>query len=85
MKVYAQFHCPGYSTPYPDQYETFDSIEQAKQDFWQRCCSFDPMFPCVEKDQAEMHLFFGPPDEQDCMPDRILTIGPRDGVRYARG
>lgn len=84
MKVYAQFHCPGYSTPYPDDYETFDSIKEAKEAFWRRC-DFDPRFPCVDKEFAEMHLFFGLPAEQDCYPDRILTIGPRDGIRCERG
>ena len=44
---------------------------------------FHPAYPCVDE-TAEMWIFFGPPAEQDGYPDRILSVGPRGGVREQR-
>lgn len=83
MKVNAQFHCPGYSSPEFNDFEKFDSIADAKEEFWDRC-HIDPRFPCVEAEEAQMNLFFGEPAEQDGWPDRILRIGPLGGVTCER-
>ena len=85
LKVYAVWYGgPSYSAPYvQDHTEEFDSIQEAKDTFWRRA-DFDPYYPCVE--DSEMQLFFYDPRDNtvDPYPDRILTMGPRGGVRMER-
>jgi hypothetical protein len=84
MKVYALWF-GGSSYAYPtvkDDLEEFASIASAKRVFYSRS-DHDPYYPCVE-DTCEMFLFFDRPPETDPYPDRILTLGPRGGVRVER-
>ena len=83
----SSYACPLHSEP--THWERFKSMKQAKRVFASRS-DFDPHFPCVGND-AEMQLyFFGPSEDvepwkmRDPYPDRILTIGPRGGVRITR-
>lgn len=73
---------PSYS--FPDTRETFASITEAVDAFAWRLANVDGRTPCVTKD-AEIRLFFGSADpmEQD-YPDRIVTVGPRGGIRVER-
>jgi len=83
MRIYVQFFCPGYSAPWPDQYDEYSSIKDAKDAFW-RICNFDRRYPNVDPERAEFRVYFGPPAEQDCEPDRIIRMGPRGGIRCER-
>jgi hypothetical protein len=79
MKVWTQWHCPGYSAPY--DYEEFDSIAAAKDDFAGRVD--DPYYPCVDdsEDGAEMLVWVTDPTESnDPYPDFSFRFGPRGGV-----
>ena len=83
----SSYACPLHSEP--THWERFKSMKQAKRVFASRS-DFDPHFPCVGND-AEMQLyFFGPSEDiepwkmRDPYPDRILTIGPRGGVRITK-
>ena len=96
MKVWATFH-GGYN--YGESWipflvkdvEEFDSLQSAKDTFWRRC-DFDPYYPCTDE-SAEMQVFLANPineDDQpndyfaDVYPDRIITVGPRGGIRCSR-
>jgi len=71
--------------------EEFSSIGSAKGVFWGRI-DFDPYYPCVNEDEAEMQIFFNDPrtDEKPealidpGYPDRIIRMGPRGGVYSER-
>ena len=87
MKVYAQFFFSGFSISYPSHpdFETYDSIKEAKGAFYCMCFC-DPMTRgCFDIPTARMYLYFGEPAAQDCHPDRVLRIGPRGGVIVERG
>ena len=69
-----------YAAPTTDDAEEFDTIKEAREAFEARA-DFDPYFPCVSEDTCA-HLFFADPREtSDPYPDRVLTLGPRGGVR----
>jgi len=91
MKCYTQwFGGSGYSFPEADDYEIFESLGDAKDDFGKRLN--DPYYPCVEGSEPEeggpaMLVWFGPPEGEfpcDCYPDREITFGPRGGIRVSR-
>jgi len=86
MQVYAIFHGGrSYSTYWTARdVEQFDSLREARSVFEARA-DFDPYYPCTDEG-AEMWLFFYNPVEEgslisDPYPDRILSLGPRGGVR----
>jgi hypothetical protein len=70
-----------YSNPDPDRdLEPFDSIRAAVSAFDARFS--DRYYPCVEEDQAEMHLYLGEYSENG--PDRIVRCGRRGGIKVER-
>ena len=72
-----------YSAPDPSRdLETFASLQDAKDTFWRRA-DFDPHYPCVDEETAELHVYFGAEYNEDG-PDRIVRMGPRGGVRAER-
>ena len=72
-----------YAHPDPDRdLEHFDTLRAAADAFWRRA-DFDPYYPCVDEDTAEMHVYFGR-EYHDNGPDRIVRLGPRGGVRIER-
>jgi len=80
MKVQALWYGgPNYALSTQDDIETFDSIKRAKEVFFDRQ-DWDHYRPCVQ--DSEMHLYFHKFTENG--PDRILTMGPRGGVRMER-
>ena len=80
MNVYAQFYGGySYAAPYPNDYETFESIGAAKESFRQRI-DFDPKYPCTDN-TATMTLFFKLPETQE-YPDRIIKTGKHGGIIY---
>ncbi len=92
MKVFALWH-GGSSYAPADQFnrrdiEEFDSIRDALAEFESR--TRDPYYPCVDtapQDQggASMWLCFADPFENgDLYPDRVVSFGPRGGVRCER-
>lgn len=85
MKVWAAWHGgPSYAAPYiPEDLETFDSLKAAANETWRRQETSDPYYPVVE--DSEMWVYFrDPTNERDPYPDRIITIGPRGGIRIER-
>lgn len=81
----------------PEDVERFDSIGDAKYEFWARYnLSVSRPFEYVNRDSenvevpavsedSEMWLYFGDPsEERDPYPDRIVKFGPRGGVRVER-
>ena len=93
MKVYGIFYggCNYSQTITNRSVEEFSSIKQARDIFESRA-DFDPYYPCVDEESAEMQLFFSDPrnDEDDDSlidpgyPDRVLSMGPRGGVHISR-
>lgn len=85
MKVYMLWHGgSSYGAPYDEDAEEFASIADAVDSFESRTC--DPYYPCVERDTPENGgptglLYIG--EIGDC-PDRMITFGPRGGVRVER-
>jgi hypothetical protein len=72
-----------YASPDPDRdLESFDSLSTAAGVFEARA-DFDPMFPCVDDETAEMHVYFGS-EYHDNGPDRIIRFGKRGGIRIER-
>lgn len=86
MKCFAQFfYGPGYASPFPDDYEVFDSIIAVEDTFRARC--LDPRFPCIDSTQATAFIFCGIPEGLypcDTTPDYTLRFGPRGGIRRDR-
>lgn len=89
----------GYSSPaIPDHVERFDSLADAKDAFYARHmgavirCPFayvnrEPIsvYTPLTDASARMQVFFyDPTDERDPYPDRIITFGPRGGIRVER-
>lgn len=62
--------------------ERFDSLKDAKDAFWRRV-DFDPYYPCVDEDTAEMAVYFGT-EYHENGPDRVIRLG-RGGVKVERG
>lgn len=87
MKVYGQFYGgSNYSVPYPDEYEVFDSLREARQIFDTRVY-FDPHYPGVDVGLANMQLWIGEPEGDypcDCPCDYEINMGPRGGVQQLR-
>ena len=82
MKVWGMWHGgSSYAVGSVDEdTEEFSSLQAAKDALYDREKRFDPYYPCVE--DSEMQVFFSDPrGNSDPYPDRILTIGPRGGVR----
>lgn len=85
-KVWVTWHGgPSYSVPeIPRDVETFASLADAKDMHWRRQDG-DPYYPCVT--ESETWVYFYDPtgdDVRDPYPDRIITMGPRGGVRVER-
>lgn len=85
MKVYMMWHGgANYALPTVDDAEEFSSLQAAKESFWSRA-DRDPFYPCVENPEA--WILFSDPRENasgDVYPDRVMTLGPRGGVRIER-
>lgn len=79
-KCYAQFTHPSLAVAYPDDYETFDSLEECKGAF-ERFMSAQARF--VDETECTGLVWIGEPEEAfpcDCYPDRELTVGKRGGI-----
>ena len=86
MKCYGQiiYESGSYSDPYPDDYQVWDSIGEAKDALsstWNDM-DVDP----ANGEGVTLLLWLGEPDEEalfpcyDC-PDRVYQLGPRCGVQ----
>jgi hypothetical protein len=84
VKVWAQW-CggPGYSAPQREDLESFVSLRDARETLEYRA-DFDPYYPCVEDSRMLIYLAEPNPHDPDWIPDRIITLGPRGGVREER-
>ena len=83
MKVWGSwFGGSSYAVPYLGEEEEFSSMAEAVREFRWRRFGGSYRFPCVDN-TSTMWLFFRKPDGRDC-PDRVLSIGPRGGVRVER-
>ena len=85
MKCYAQFCCPGYSSPLPNDYEEFSRLADVKLELWKRF-NFNPKFPLVNE-EAEFKVWFGKPEDDfpcDLEPDATVYFGPRLGINVER-
>ena len=81
MKVWTQW-CggPGYSAPQREDLEAFDSLRDAELEFLSRA-DFDPYYPCVEDSRMLIYLAEPNPADPDWIPDRIIELGPRGGLK----
>lgn len=67
--------------------EEFDTLRALKHEFDSRADSWNTYYPCVERlpqddgGQSAWVFFRDPRGERDPYPDRILTYGPRGGLR----
>ena len=67
--------------------EEFPSLAAAKDAFAGRADTLETYYPCVSEDTPEdggpsAQVFFADPREfADPYPDRVLSFGPRGGVR----
>jgi hypothetical protein len=64
--------------------EAFDSIAAAVEAFTHRASGTDSYYPVVRGHGSEGHLFFSDPRDLtsgDVYPDRIISEGPRGGIR----
>jgi hypothetical protein len=100
MKVWATWHGgDSYSVGIiEDNLEVFDSLEAAKEALVSREAHGDWMRQtfryadgrvahvyCPGVDNSELFVYFGDPrGDCDPYPDRIISIGPRGGVRVQR-
>ncbi len=92
MKVTMLWHGgASYSAPYPDDAEDFNSLREAAEEFDRRSSSLETFYPCVEREPAEeggpeAWIMFCGADElgADVYPDRLISFGPRGGVRIER-
>jgi hypothetical protein len=77
-------HSYSASSVHDDTPEFFDTLEAAKWAFESRTVGFDRRYPCTDE-TAEAWLFAADPRKTGCeYPDRIITLGPRNGVRLER-
>jgi len=93
MVVYGVFHgganYSAGSVHNPSDVRRFDSITAAVDTVWVRFTGRDHSFPNVDE-SATMHLWLSDPraDANDGQaaeyPDRVISIGPRGGVRVER-
>ena len=82
MKIYAQFTSPTLAPAFPDDYQEFDSIRAAKVAF-ERFVDSESRF-CNER-ECQGLLFAGHPEACNGYPEKILTVGPRGGIRMTNG
>ena len=88
MKIKALWYGgSSYSCPNPEldakDIESYDSIKDALDMFWRRYNNMvSPATPCVDE-STEMHLYLGN-EYTPNGPDRIISIGPRGGIRVER-
>lgn len=79
---------PSYAPSYHDEAEAFPSLRAAADEHWRRECGSDPYYPTVTDSETWLYGPFpaGTPRESVSFdyPDRIITIGPRGGVRVER-
>ena len=79
-----------YSSPYPDQAERFSSLHAAVWEFSRRTEHESSYYPGaypepVDAGGPSATITFGPqPPGGDFYPDRVLSFGPRGGVRVQR-
>lgn len=96
MKCWMIFHPgDGYSTHWRgEDVETYDSLSAAIRAFDRLP---DPYYPCAHNDEREdggpegWLFFYDPRDPEnpegdvvDVYPDRLLSFGPRGGIRVER-
>ena len=85
-QVWAMWH-GGYSYAVPElsDAEPFDSLAHATRVFAARLANDDRFTPCVDR-SSTMHVFTGghPETYRDPYPDRVLSVGPRGGIRSER-
>ena len=75
-----------YNAPsvHDDTPDFFDTLADAKCAFESRTVGFDRRYPCTDE-TATAWLFASDPRKTGCeYPDRIITLGPRNGVRLER-
>lgn len=82
MKVSAYFFGgPGYGNPdFFDDIEHFDSLSEVKQELWRRY-NDHYTYPCMEA--PYFYVAIGVLECFD-LPDYIISIGPRKGIRQER-
>ena len=92
MKAWAVFNGGvNYSPGSPHELrdiEEFRSIAAAGDALYARVHDWVPGFGNVDRETASMHVWLACPndgagDVQE-YPDRVITIGPRDGIRIER-
>lgn len=67
----------------PRDCERFASLKEARDAFC-RHVDWDPYYPCVDEEVAEMHVYFGTAYHENG-PDWIIRLGPNGGVGVERG
>lgn len=78
----SSYACP--NTFSREDVEEFSSMKAAGEILQSRADNDDRRTPCVGE-ESEMQIFFEDPYmNHDPYPDRIITIGPRGGVRVRR-
>ena len=88
MKVYGLWHGgASYAVGAYSDIEPFDSLADAKRTLVARYMNYEqPATPCVEKDETSIWIFEAMPDDNgDLYPDRVLSFGPRGGIKMERG
>lgn len=68
--------------------ELFTSLRAAGDTLWSRVNGRAFGFDSVDRDTASMHVWLACPNdgagEVTEYPDRVITIGPRDGIRVVQ-
>lgn len=82
--VWAAWHGgPNYSPTPTDEAEPFPSLAAVRAMMTDRADNRDGTTPCVTDDEVTV-WFYDPREEADPYPDRLLTRGPRGGIRVER-
>lgn len=85
MKVWALFHYGySYAAPYVDEAEAFDSLAACRDAFAYRLSGRDSYYPCTDESATASVYFADPRESHDPYPDRVLTVGPRGGIKENR-
>ena len=72
--------------------EEFPRLRAAGEALWSRVHGWDSQLPNIDRD-ANLHVWLSNPQGEDYVwpflagaeyPDRVITIGPRDGIRVER-
>ena len=82
MKVFADFNAPTLAPAFPDDIPEYGSIKTALRAF-ERFVENQSRY--TEASECTGYLYFGHPGACSNYPDRVLTVGPRGGVRISRG